>query len=53
MRVSSVGEETSLAFGGQAVLEGVMIRSSTHMVTCVRQPNGNILNVNVLINIFV
>jgi len=46
MRVSSDGrEETSLAFGGQAVLEGVMIRSSTHMVTCVRQPNGEILTI--------
>jgi uncharacterized protein YqhQ len=44
MSVSSDGqEEPSLAFGGQAVLEGVMIRSNTHMVTCVRQPNGEIL----------
>ena len=44
MRASSGGqEETSLAFGGQAVLEGVMIRSSTHMATSVRQPNGEIL----------
>jgi uncharacterized protein YqhQ len=44
MHVSS-GErgEPSLAFGGQAVLEGVMIRSRSHMVTCVRQPNGEIL----------
>ena len=40
---SGVQKETSLAFGGQAVLEGVMIRSSTHMVTSVRQPNGEIL----------
>lgn len=52
MRVSSVGEETSLAFGGQAVLEGVMIRSSTHMVTCVRQPNGKILTITEKINPF-
>jgi len=36
-------EEPSLAFGGQAVIEGVMIRSKTHMVTCVRQPNDEIL----------
>ncbi|MCK5625699.1 DUF1385 domain-containing protein [Candidatus Bathyarchaeota archaeon] len=44
MRASSGGqEETSLAFGGQAVLEGVMIRSSTHMAISVRQPNGEIL----------
>lgn len=36
-------EETSLAFGGQAVIEGVMIRSKKHMVICVRQPNDEIL----------
>jgi len=36
-------EESSLAFGGQAVIEGVMIRSKKHMVTCVRQPNDEIL----------
>ncbi len=36
-------EEQSLAFGGQAVIEGVMIRSKKHMVVCVRQPNGEIL----------
>jgi len=36
-------EEPSLAFGGQAVMEGVMIRSKRHMVTCVRQPNGEML----------
>jgi len=36
-------EEPSLAFGGQAVIEGVMIRSKNHMVICVRQPNGQIL----------
>ena len=36
-------EEPSLAFGGQAVIEGVMIRSKKHMVICVRQPNGEIL----------
>lgn len=46
MPESSYGrEEPSLAFGGQAVLEGVMIRSRTHMVTCVRQPNGEILTI--------
>jgi uncharacterized protein YqhQ len=42
-RSSGGQEEPSLAFGGQAVLEGVMIRSRTHMVTCVRQPNGEIV----------
>jgi len=36
-------EEPSLAFGGQAVMEGVMIRSKKHMVVCVRQPNDEIL----------
>jgi uncharacterized protein YqhQ len=37
------GKEPSLAFGGQAVMEGVMIRSKGHMVVCVRQPNDEIL----------
>lgn len=36
-------EEPSLAFGGQALLEGVMMRSRTHLVMCVRQPNNEIL----------
>jgi uncharacterized protein YqhQ len=36
-------EEPSLAFGGQAVIEGVMIRSKKYMVTCVRQPNEEIV----------
>ena len=36
-------QEPSLAFGGQAVIEGVMIRSREHMVICVKQPNGEIL----------
>jgi uncharacterized protein YqhQ len=36
-------DEPSLAFGGQALIEGVMIRSGTHMVMCVRQPNNEIL----------
>jgi uncharacterized protein YqhQ len=35
--------EPSLAFGGQAVIEGIMIRSRKHMVICVRQPNEEIL----------
>ncbi|MGD9129978.1 MAG: DUF1385 domain-containing protein [Candidatus Bathyarchaeota archaeon] len=34
--------EPSLAFGGQAVMEGVMMRSKNHMVVCVRQPNNEI-----------
>ncbi len=36
-------DEPSLAFGGQAVIEGVMFRSKNHMVVCVRQPNGEVL----------
>ena len=36
-------EEPSLAFGGQALIEGVMMRSRTHVVMCVRQPNNEIL----------
>jgi len=36
-------EDSSLAFGGQAVIEGVMIRSKKHMVICVRQPNDETL----------
>jgi uncharacterized protein YqhQ len=36
-------KEPSLAFGGQAVMEGVMIRSKKHIVVCVRQPNDEIL----------
>jgi uncharacterized protein YqhQ len=36
-------DEPSLAFGGQALIEGVMMRSRTHVVMCVRQPNNEIL----------
>ena len=44
MKLAAKGkEEPSLAFGGQAVIEGVMIRSKKHMVTCVRLPNGEML----------
>jgi uncharacterized protein YqhQ len=44
MRASSQGRnEPSLAFGGQALIEGVMIRSRKHMVICVKQPNGKML----------
>lgn len=35
-------QEESLAFGGQALIEGVMMRSGKHMVLCVRQPNQEI-----------
>jgi uncharacterized protein YqhQ len=43
MKLTAKEQEPSLAFGGQAVIEGVMIRSGKHMVVCVRQPNGEIL----------
>lgn len=36
-------KEPSLAFGGQALIEGVMIRSRSHLVMCVRKPNQEIL----------
>ena len=36
-------EEQSPAFGGQALIEGVMMRSRKHVVMCVRQPNNEIL----------
>ena len=36
-------KEPSLAFGGQALIEGVMIRSRSHMVMCVRKPNSEIV----------
>jgi len=36
-------KEPSLAFGGQALIEGVMMRSRKHMVLCVRKPNEEIM----------
>ena len=36
-------DEPSLALGGQALIEGVMIRSRSHMVLCVRKPDKEIL----------
>lgn len=36
-------KEPSLAFGGQALIEGVMMRSRKHMVVCVRKPNKDIV----------
>ena len=41
--LSKEGEEQSLAFGGQALIEGVMMRSKKHMVLCVRKPNHEIV----------
>ena len=43
MKVSQKGKDLSLAFGGQALIEGVMMRSKKHMVLCVRKPNNEIL----------
>lgn len=44
MSVNEKGKkEPSLAFGGQAVMEGIMIRSKDHLVICVRQPNEDIV----------
>jgi uncharacterized protein YqhQ len=43
MAASEGREEQSLAFGGQALIEGIMIRSRTHMVMCVRQTEDQIL----------
>ena len=36
-------EQQSLAFGGQALIEGIMIRSQKQMVICIRQTNKDIL----------
>jgi uncharacterized protein YqhQ len=40
---SNLKKEPSLAFGGQALIEGVMIRSRKHMVSCVRNPRKEIV----------
>ena len=50
MLLSQTKEEPSLAFGGQALMEGVMMRSPTHVVMCVRQPNNEILTHTEVIN---
>jgi uncharacterized protein YqhQ len=46
MTLQSEEREQSLAFGGQALIEGVMMRTSTHMVTCVRHPENGIVKQN-------
>jgi len=43
MPLTKGGEEPSLAIGGQALIEGVMIRSRRHLVICVRQTEDDIL----------
>jgi uncharacterized protein YqhQ len=40
---SNTKKEPSLAFGGQALIEGVMIRSRRHVVACVRTPKKEIV----------
>jgi uncharacterized protein YqhQ len=40
---SKIKKEPSLAFGGQALIEGIMIRSRNHMVSCVRNPRKEIV----------
>ena len=51
MLLSQKKEEPSLAFGGQALMEGVIMRSPTHVVMCVRQPNNEILTHVEVINL--
>jgi uncharacterized protein YqhQ len=41
--IDKKNKEPSLAFGGQAVMEGVMMRSKDNLVICVRQPNQEIV----------
>ncbi len=43
-------DERSLAYGGQALMEGVMMRSGDTMVMCVRQPNHGIATHSITIN---
>jgi uncharacterized protein YqhQ len=43
MRSSEASQAHSLYYGGQAVLEGVMIRGPEHMAVAVRHPQGHIV----------
>ncbi len=43
MRLLTENGKESLAFGGQALMEGVMMRSPNHIIMCVRQPNNTLL----------
>jgi len=45
--IAKKSKESSLAFGGQALIEGVMMRSRKHMVLCVRKPNSNEILTNI------
>ncbi|MCW4024135.1 MAG: DUF1385 domain-containing protein [Candidatus Bathyarchaeota archaeon] len=40
---NSSKNEPSLAFGGQALIEGIMMRSRRYMVSCIRKPNQEIV----------
>ena len=37
-----MAEKKKFNYGGQAVIEGVMIRGRTSVVTAIRRPNGEI-----------
>ncbi|MBT7915782.1 DUF1385 domain-containing protein, partial [Candidatus Bathyarchaeota archaeon] len=43
-------KDLSLAYGGQALMEGVMMRSGDTMVMCVRQPDNGIATHSITIN---
>jgi uncharacterized protein YqhQ len=43
-------KDQSLAYGGQALMEGVMMRSGDTMVMCVRQPDHGIATHSITIN---
>ena len=43
-------KDNSLAVGGQALMEGVMMRSGGTMVMCVRQPDNEIASHTIEIN---
>lgn len=40
---SSKPKEKNLAFGGQALMEGIMMRSGNQMVLCIRNPSNEIV----------
>jgi uncharacterized protein YqhQ len=49
--ISSIkSKEGSLAFGGQALIEGIMMRSGSKMVFCVRAPTGDIITQSYEVN---
>ncbi|HHL41419.1 MAG TPA: DUF1385 domain-containing protein [Candidatus Bathyarchaeota archaeon] len=50
MSIMSEKPEESLAYGGQALIEGVMMRSGETMVMCVRQPDQEIATFHLTVN---